>query len=72
VYHLGITKHQEQVYLLVIVLEPKTDNAILASQGAINEGMREQQLDFPLEVMYVEQGNYFLETAKEYDLFYKK
>ena len=72
VYHFGITKNNEQIFLLVIVLQPKTENAILAAQASINDGMKGQQLDFPLEVTYVEEGNYLLETARQFDLFYKK
>jgi hypothetical protein len=34
--------------------------------------MKGQQLEFPLEVTYVEEGNYLLETARQFDVFYKK
>lgn len=72
VYHFGITKHNEQVFILAIVLDPKTDNAILASQGAINDGMQGFQLELPLEVMYLKEGDDLLETAREFELFYKR
>jgi hypothetical protein len=72
VYHFGITKHNEEVFILAIVLNPKTENAILASQGAINDGMKGFELVRPLEVMYLEAGDDLLETAKQYELFYKK
>jgi hypothetical protein len=72
VYHFGITKNNEQLFLMVIVLQPKTENSILATQASINSGMVGHQLEFPLEVTYVEEGDYLLETARQFDLFYKK
>ncbi|WP_298140600.1 SseB family protein [Flavobacterium sp.] len=72
VYHFGITKHGEQVFLLIILLEPKTENAILAAQSSINDGMIGQSLEFPLEAMFVEEGNDMLETARQFGVFYKR
>ncbi|WP_396146705.1 SseB family protein [Flavobacterium sp.] len=72
VYHFGITKNNEQIFLLVIVLHPKTENSILATQASINDGMKGHELEFPLEVTYVEEGDYLLETARQFELFYKK
>jgi hypothetical protein len=72
VYHFGITKNNEQIFLLVIVLHPITENSILATQASINDGMKGHELEFPLEITYVEEGDYLLETARQFDLFYKK
>lgn len=72
VYHFGITKHGEQIFLFIILLEPKTENAILAAQSSINDGMIGQSLEFPLEVMFVEEGNHMLETGKQFGVFYKR
>lgn len=69
VFHFGMTKNNEQLLILAIVLNPKTENSLLASRASINDGMQGYQLDFPLEIMYLDEGD---DRFNEFDLFYKK
>jgi len=69
VFHFGMTKNKEQVLILAVVLNPKSENSILASRASINDGMEGYQLDLPLEIMYLDEED---DRFTEYDLFYNR
>lgn len=68
VFHFGITKNNEQILILAIVLNTKTENSVLAARASINDGMLGYELNMPLEIMYLDPED---DRFRQFDLFYK-
>jgi len=72
VYHFVMVRGNESVLILAILLEQQSDDARKAILGAINTGMNGYTLDLPLDIMYLDTEDSWYETAKQFEIFYKK
>lgn len=72
VFHFGMTRNNEQIFILAFVLEEINENSKLAVLSAMNDGMLGFDMEFPLEILYVKEGDHWYETGSNFDVFYKR
>ncbi|WP_442787236.1 SseB family protein [Flavobacterium suncheonense] len=72
VYHFIMDREGELVLILAVLLEKHSENAQQALYGSINEGMQGYELELPLEIMYLQPGDSWYDTARNFELFYQK
>jgi hypothetical protein len=63
VFHFGMTRNQEHVFMLAFHLDTYSEDAKFACMNAIQNAMAGEQLEFPLEVLFLENTSW-RETAK--------
>ena len=72
VYHFGMTRNEEAILILAFLLDEVNENSRLAVLGAMNEGMEGHTTAFPLEMLYVNEGDEWHKTGNKYEVFYKR
>lgn len=73
VYHFGMTRNDEHIFILAFSLEVYSDDARFACMNSIQNSMNEEKIEFPLELFYLEDESWY-NTAKEISnsLIYKR
>lgn len=72
VYHFGMTRNDEAIFILAFLLDEVNENSRLAVLSAMNDGMNGFSSEFPLEMMYVKEGDDWHKTGNNFEVFYKK
>lgn len=72
VYHFGMTRNDEAILILAFLLDEVNDNSRLAVLSAMNDGMNGFSTEFPIEMMYVKEGDNWHTTGNNFEVFYKR
>jgi len=72
VYHFGMTRNDEAILILAFLLDEVNDNSRLAVLSAMNDGMNGFSTEFPIEMMYVKEGDNWHTTGNNFKVFYKR
>ncbi|MCW1149167.1 SseB family protein [Flavobacterium lacisediminis] len=72
VYHFGMTRNDEAILILAFLLDEVNENSRLAVLSAMNDGMNGFSTEFPLEMMYVKEGDDWHKTGNNFEVFYKR
>lgn len=72
VYHFGMTRNDEAILILAFLLDEVNDNSRLAVLSAMNDGMNGFRTEFPLEMMYVKEGDDWHTTGNNFEVFYRR
>jgi hypothetical protein len=72
VYHFGMTRNDEAIFILAFLLDEVNENSRLAVLSAMNDGMNGFSTEFPLEMMYVKEGDDWHTTGNNFEVFYRR
>jgi hypothetical protein len=72
VYHFGMTRNDEAIFILAFLLDEVNENSRLAVLSAMNDGMNGFSTEFPIEMMYVKEGDDWHTTGNNFEVFYRR